>query len=307
VRSSKPEPPYVIANNLLSEHRNMEEPIFFKGECEEVKQKLKENKMLNKAGSIICIDGNKNIHEIVSKYGWFGFYYPYWLLRAQKEKKYHLKTKLSLEKHFTCLNGNPWPGRIRLLSRLYEENLLDDCFWTLNNFPQVDVLDQIEFNDDFLKLLPKSWDGREFKNESIKGFGDGGYTSIPDFNGRDISLFRKSVVNIIVETDFYSPEEDDIFLTGKLSKTIAMKMPFLLLCSNSGNTYSILNSLGFESFGNVWPENYMRCTTPETQIESMIETMRCILLMDKQELIESTKDVCNHNYEVLMNMKKDLI
>ena len=122
-----------------------------------------------------------------------------------------------------------------------------------------------------------------------------------------LTIGLKSVVNIIVETDFYSPEEDDIFLTGKLSKTIAMKMPFLLLCSNSGNTYSILNSLGFESFGNVWPEDYMRCTTPETQIESMIETMRCILLMGKQELIEKTTEVCNHNYEVLMNMKKDLI
>jgi len=302
--------PKLVANNLLSEPRDIREPIFFKDECEQVKKLVKEEfgaPMLENFGDVICIDSNYRVHDIVHEYGMIGYYYPYWFIEAQKQEMYHNVPKLPIEKHFSFLNGNPWPGRLRLLSRLYEENLLDDCFWTLNNIPQKDMLSKVEVSDEFLKLIPKSWTGNKFQNKSIVGFGDEGYKSIWDFNGRDIPLFRKSAVNVVIETDFYSNEKKDVFLTGKIAKTIAMKMPWILLCTNKGSSITIMESLGFKSFHDVWPELYGKCKTPETQIESVIETMRFILLLDKEEIIQETKEICNYNYEVLMNMKDDVL
>jgi len=299
--------PQLIGNKLLSEFRDCSEPIFFPDECKEIVDSIKENFSSSMIGDVICIDSNVRVHDIVQEYGFIGMYYPHWFIRAQTETAYHKIKKLPLKRHFSFLNGNPWPGRVKLLSRLYEENLLDSCYWTLNNAPQEDILAKLNINEDFLKLVPKSWDGRKFQQKSIRGFGDGDYPSIYDFNRKDIPIFKRCAVNIVVETDFTSEEKNDVFLTGKIAKTIAMKMPWILLCNNEGGSNRIMESLGFKTFHESWPEQYNKYSTPEEQIESVIETMRFILLMDKEEIVEKTKKVCDYNYKVLMSMKNDVL
>tara|TARA_B110000483_G_scaffold221334_1_gene277206 strand:- start:2129 stop:3157 length:1029 start_codon:yes stop_codon:yes gene_type:complete len=107
--------------------------------------------------------------------------------------------------------------------------------------------------------------------------------------------YQNSLVNIIQETYFYSPE---IHLTEKTFKPIAFKQPFIMIGAKGSLRH--LKDLGFKTFSDFWDESYDSQEDSKRMI-TIFKLINEISNWSQDQKIQLTKDVksildynCNH-------------
>ena len=107
--------------------------------------------------------------------------------------------------------------------------------------------------------------------------------------------YQNSLINIIQETYFYSPE---IHLTEKTFKPIAFKQPFIMIGARGSLRH--LKDLGFKTFSDFWDESYDSQEDSKRMI-TIFKLINEISNWSQEQKIQLTKDVksildynCNH-------------
>jgi hypothetical protein len=123
----------------------------------------------------------------------------------------------------------------------------------------------------------------------------------------NIKWYNRTQFSVVVETDM--DMSDNIFLTEKTMKPLALKHPFIIL----GNTGSLalLKSAGFETFENIFDESYDSVPNYLDRIDNVYNQVKNYNFSGYSKL---TEDKIEHNYnlfhndaEVARRFKRDVI
>ena len=225
--------------------------------------------------------------------------------------------------HFNYLAGNYHYDRFMLLQGLYQKDLLKCTHWSAYREINTNIHRQHHFENDFMDFcksnLPRTMinldvhnkfpedvlDPSQYRNDSF----------ILDANNVDAEIFKSSAITIIVDTlantlpsiynsDWHTVEEKanlTMFYTKKIIKPILHKRPFITCIGKGKGADKYLQDMGFKTFNNVWNESYFNANTPKERVDSIVELCYNLSKLSVNEIYEDTKDICEHNYNVLTN------
>ena len=88
--------------------------------------------------------------------------------------------------------------------------------------------------------------------------------------------------------------------TAKTFKAIKQKRPFILTMGKTGGDLTSLKNLGFETFDSVWDESYDNYGF-EKRLDHISDLCYNLSNENITDLYNKTVDICEHNYNVLMN------
>jgi len=196
------------------------------------------------------------------------------------------------------------PHRIRLLYKLYENNLLDSCIWSLR-MPQnnsihkasKDLIPELsldEFNN-FIKSHEREPDEISTTTTS-EMFNYGGFPY-------DKSLFSKTLFRLSPETYIERIlEEDNIpWVTEKTWITILNNHPFVL--PGETGILKYLQDKGFRTFNKYLPvDNYDELCNVEDKLNSYITNVK--YLLDNNEHNEHIREDIEYNFHVFKKLIK---
>ena len=118
--------------------------------------------------------------------------------------------------------------------------------------------------------------------------------------------YQNSLINIIQETYFYSPE---IHLTEKTFKPIVFKQPFIMIGAKGSLQH--LKDLGFKTFNDFWDESY-DMQDDSQRMASIFKLINEISNWTQEQKIQLTKDVksileynCKH-FDTMKHQEIDL-
>ena len=216
---------------------------------------------------------------------------------------------------FNFLSGNYHFSRVKLLEKFFNKGLLNDdtTYWSQYRFFNND---RHGFEKEFLQFLaqfyPRTFKADRFYNEYPENLDIPGDVYINDTNNQDTYIFENSLISIVVDTmsnldcgtyidnDAINSTYHNVYPTIKTFKPILHKRPFITTIGKCSHNLPMLRQLGFETFYSVWDETYD--TLPYTQrIDAISELCYNLSKLDTKELYRHTKDICEHNYNVLIN------
>ena len=116
-------------------------------------------------------------------------------------------------------------------------------------------------------------------------------------------LFFLIITYVFPIGDMLFRSVDDKMVTQMLPKTfkaIKHKRPFILTIAKQPGELAMLRNLGFETFHSVWDEVYDVDTFHKT-VDHMAKLCYNLSNENITELYHATVDICEHNYNVLMN------
>jgi hypothetical protein len=111
-----------------------------------------------------------------------------------------------------------------------------------------------------------------------------------DYQSHDYSLTR---LEIVLETVF---DDQRWHLTEKILRPIACGKPFMLL--STPGSLAFLRSYGFETFHELWNEDYDLMSDPVSRMLAVIDNMKRIATMDsnkKSQMFAKVKNICDRN------------
>ena len=108
--------------------------------------------------------------------------------------------------------------------------------------------------------------------------------------------FDQCCVSIVAETYAEPPVDRVPFVTEKTWKPVAMHHPFVVL--GEPGTLQHLHSLGFETFENLWPEEYDTTQSTDQRIDQIVEN---IVQYDMAPLDQLTLQKIEHNRNHFFN------
>ena len=110
------------------------------------------------------------------------------------------------------------------------------------------------------------------------------------------SVYNKSAYSIITESFI---NNDFTFYTEKITKALLGRRLFVVI---SGVGYlENLRRLGFKTFENVIDESYDQVEDDKKRFDMVIEQIEQLLQKDQVEVLLKIKDICEHNYELVMS------
>ena len=181
----------------------------------------------------------------------------------RKTLKGYLKQKT--KKNFLCFNRRPRPNKQSLIFYLKKYNHFDKGLVS-NLWEEEDkLISKEEFeiynfdNSDYNELTPLV----PVRNEIQEGNFVANQSSPAD-------LYKKSNFSLVSETFTGSTVR---FITEKTYKPIMMGHPFLI--HGTTGTLSYLQSLGYETFQNIFDETYDLEKDPKKQLEKIIKNLDC--------------------------------
>jgi hypothetical protein len=223
-------------------------------------------------------------------------------------------------KVFTFLNGGARVHRLYLFLYLVSENLLDKAYFSMHT-PQT-IINYLKYNMRLEHLrLPLIYDLFDIYEKSGVSLPIKCTLEIGDFEGQhmltedDINLFQNSYFSLIGETSFfkkmhmneenlYNPHLDSIFCTEKTYRAIACKHPFILMARPY--TLKHLKKFGYKSFDPYIDESYDDILDDNERLIKIANIVKTLCLKDKafwKEFVDYTKDIVEHNFNILMNSK----
>jgi hypothetical protein len=218
-------------------------------------------------------------------------------------------------KKFVCFNKIQRLHRVMLLSKMYENNLVDKGFYSfqgssddwlsfytsrhdMRQNPDIEKMIQtlIAHKDEFPLVLNITKD----RNNPI------------DLTIEDIKYHADSYFSIVTETYFYHDYkkyhgmcwayyEDTLFISEKTYKAIAFKHPFIVLGFNG--TLSYLRKIGYKTFHPYIDESYDEVHDDELRFKMVTdEIIRLCNQSDEEWIIwqNNIKEIVEHNYRVLV-------
>lgn len=179
-------------------------------------------------------------------------------------------------KDYINLNRAVREHRVRLIEELYKSNLFKNGYNTWNNkklkdFDKDHILNKVDF-----PIL----DIEDKENINPNSF-------VP------LEYCKKSFLFLSTETHVGS---NDLLLSEKSFKPIALGMPFLIL-GNTG-TLEYLRNQGFVTFAEWFDESYDLDYPLDKKIEIIINNLRYVSLLnnkDKKRIRKEMKEICLYN------------
>ena len=224
---------------------------------------------------------------------------------------YNVKVK---PKKFVCFNKIHRLHRAMLLSKMYENNLVDKGFYSFQGS-----------SDDWLSFYTSRNDIRENPDieqmiQTLIAHEDEfplvlnitkDRTNPIDLTIEDIKYHADSYFSIVTETYFYHDYkkyhgmcwayyEDTLFISEKTYKAIAFKHPFIVLGFNG--TLSYLRKIGYKTFHPYIDESYDEVHDDEQRLRMIVaEIIRLCNQSDEEWIIwqNNIKEIVEHNYRVL--------
>ena len=259
----------------------------------------------------IIVDGNNlDFAMPVKDYPFTFAYLPKEILFCQDRIKecYHKIPNT----HFNFMAGNYHTARFLLLEKLWKQDLLDKMYWSL--YGNSHSGEEQYFDKNFIKFIKQNTP-RTFKTDRFYNCypEDIGLTTIEqrfisDFNNSDSWIYENSLISIVIDTFSTFRLKDTVdtggpstpWTTAKTFKAIKQKRPFILTIGKIGGDLKSLKNLGFETFDSVWDESYDNYGY-EKRLDHISDLCYNLSNENITELYYKTIDICEHNYNVLMN------
>lgn len=165
--------------------------------------------------------------------------------------------------------------RLDFMSRLVDDDILDDFNYSFTNHLGIDCKDTIS-HDEIKKMIPE---GIKNKDKLVRWI-DG----MPYKYGSDIafpypleldSLIVNSFVNVVFET---SPKDSMSVITEKTYKPFFLLKPCIIL--SQPHALKLLRDSGFVTFGNLIDESYDSIEDYDERVEAIIREIQKIRNMD---------------------------
>jgi hypothetical protein len=222
----------------------------------------------------------------------------------------NLKGKMNVEtnfqkvdKTFLCFNRIARPHRIDFYFLLKKFDLIKDTYYSFHNYHKSDLMsyyNDANFIRSFLNLkpndilnltqqIPMTLDKIEKYDDNIN------IELCGDF-------YNKTLISLVTETLISGPT----FLTEKTFKPIYNKHPFIIISSPYFLKY--LKQKGYKTFDSFFSEDYDIITDRNMRllrIAKLCNDINSWSTAKKQEFYEKSKEITNHNYEVLVNRKNN--
>ena len=109
----------------------------------------------------------------------------------------------------------------------------------------------------------------------------------------DIEDYEHTDIEIVLETLF---DDDRLHLTEKILRPIACGQPFIL--AGTPNSLDLLRRYGFQTFSDVWNEDYDQIQDHEHRLHAIVDIMEHIDSWSPQEQqvrLEQAKDIARYN------------
>jgi hypothetical protein len=270
--------------------------------------------------TIIVDDNNLNYKWVADNYEFKTCYFPNELEKIASNDMVPPCSDKIPSVNLNFMAGNYHANRYKLLERMWENNLLTDeskLLWSSYR-DHMSVPDgghqgkmvSTEFLEFMAKNTPRTFMGDKFYNKYPEEIDLGTHEQVyvNDYNKQDAWIYENSLVSVVLDTMSSWPNNDEIpqelllskYTTPKTFKAIKHKRPFILTIGKSGNDLPFLRNLGFETFASVWDESYDTQSYHKRldQIGNL-----CYNLSNENitELYHATRDICEHNYNVLVN------
>lgn len=235
------------------------------------------------------------------------FYIDYFLYRTYREVIEFKQCASAyrwaqLEKKFLFLTGvSTRLNRIRLLSKLVDQNLIDHCQWSLR-VPDNDSVTRARIHqcvpempmeqlDQFLSTYQRSPDNIYANSQ---GHRNGGYGGLP----YDVTLYTKTAFSLISESRFDYVARP--WITEKTWKPILNNHPFIM--AGDTNTLCELHRKGFVTFEQFLPvKNYDTINNSEERLDAIVTNVKFWVEHIAEQAIEINRCVV-HNRKLLDNL-----
>ncbi len=199
------------------------------------------------------------------------------------------------KKHFLWLNRRTRDHKLYALHQAYKHKIFDNSLYTFHDFEN-------ETNEVYeLKLKKYTQDiDLDFLNyKTLPDVLDNNYDLKYDNQHRETLLNLKKHANkcyaeIVSE---YMGSDDKVFLTEKISRSIVMGKPFIVI--GDRGMLAELQTLGFRTFDDFWDESYDNLPTVKERIDAVM-----LILKDIQENLLHLKGYQDHMLEILQHNKK---
>lgn len=266
---------------------------------------------------VVVDDNNLNYKWVTENYDFKAVYCPNELYKCQGKLVKPCVHKIP-ETTLNFMAGNYGFSRWRLLQNLWKNNLLTDStklFWSAYRSWEQDSTDAPEcFTSEFLEFMkqnvPRTFMGDTFYNKYPEDINLGTFEQryILDFNNQDTWIYENSLISVVVDTFSTWPRlnEDpkdrfpNVYTTPKTFKAIKHKRPFILTIGKQPGELEMFRNLGFETFSGVWDETYDTDSFHKT-VDHIGDLCYNLSNENINELYYATADICEHNYNVLMN------
>lgn len=174
-------------------------------------------------------------------------------------------TKQSTSCTFLIYN-RAWSGtreyRLKFADLIVESGLQQDCQMTVN---PVDPEINQHYRDH--KFLNTSWQPvHELEQHFACNSALSSHSAVFDLND-----YAVTDCEVVLETLF---DDDRLHLTEKVLRPIACGQPFLLMATQGSLEY--LRSYGFQTYEDIWPEDYDTIADPESRMQEVIRVMQHI-------------------------------
>ena len=210
------------------------------------------------------------------------------------------------KKDFLCFQRRWSDHRLVFFLSMWRKGLLDNFYMSMSNtqpesgasfksnieqvarrHPKFKITDEEVVNSE--QVLPLILDTTNFDRYPMES------------SANDVEQYYKdSMINIISETNFFTPE---IHLNEKTYKPIAFKQPFIMMSA----PYSLqhLKDVGFKTFDKWWNEGYDKIVNNDDRMEEINRIVEEISNWTDEKKVQFThevKDIVEYNCEHLATM-----
>ena len=210
------------------------------------------------------------------------------------------------KKDFLCFQRRWSDHRLVFFLSMWRKGLLDNFYMSMSNkqpesgasfesnikhvanrHPRFKITDEEILKSE--KVLPLILDTTNFDRYPMEA------------SSNDVEHYYKdSMINIISETNFFTPE---IHLNEKTYKPIAFKQPFIMMASP--HSLQHLKDVGFKTFDKWWNEGYDKIVNNDDRMEEINRIVEDISNWTDEKKVQFThevKDIVEYNCEHLATM-----
>lgn len=266
---------------------------------------------------VVVDDNNLNYKWVANNYKFKASYFPNELYKVQSPLIKPCDNIIP-ETNLNFMAGNYSISRWRLLEMMWSKGLLTDSkklFWSAYRSFDIDPIsiEKESLSDGFLDFMadnvPRTFCYDRFYNKYPEQLDLGSLEQryIYDFNNQDTWIYQNSLISVVLDTmsNWAGKHEDpakrfkNVYTTPKTFKAIKHKRPFVLAIAKQTDELAMLRNLGFETFNSVWSEDYDQQSFHK-RLDHIGDLCYNLSNENITELYHATSDICEHNYNVLM-------
>ena len=257
-----------------------------------------------------CVRHNKPNEGLQFEYLPF-YFYIYKDLTANKQTEYTIGKK---EKTFLMFNRR-WGSqvqRVLMLAYLHKNNLIEHFHIS---FPKIEIDNGGTYTDHARQFFSRLTTENIITDSDLEQI-ENRLPLILDTPNHKLNLmfdefestkqfYDSSFVHLIAETNFFTKI---IHLTEKSYKPIAYKQPFIMFAAKG--SLKALQEQGFNTFGNLWNEDYDDETDDTARFFKILDLIKEIAAWsdEKKRLVSMfVKNIVDHNYHVLQTTATPLV